>query len=153
MWLKQRRIACILGACIKRANYWWKNLLVFILWSFSELKLAWMDTNRRGHLISLYDTTSADTLPLEKSNGQELWRKIREAIYFRYIERCTNHAAPFTISESSVESRCIAVGVLKWFLAILVTWNTISVQWMTRNYVMPLPVSWGRSDSLQRRLR
>lgn len=78
-----------------------------------------MDANRRGPLIFLYDTTSADDLPPEKSNGQELWKKIREAIYFSDTERCPNHAAPFTISEFSVESRCVAVGVLKRFLSFL----------------------------------
>jgi len=84
-----------------------------------------MDANRRGHLIFLYDTTSADDLPPEKSNGQDLWKKGWEAIYFRDIERCPNHAAPFTISEFSVESRRIAVGVLRWFP---VTWNTSSLR-------------------------
>jgi len=68
-----------------------------------------MDANRIGHLIFLYDTTSADDLPPEKSNGQELWKKIREPIYFRDIERCPNHTAPFTISEFSVDR-----AVLQW---------------------------------------
>jgi len=40
-----------------------------------------MDAYRRGHLIYLYGITSAYDPPPEKSNGQEMWKKIREAIF------------------------------------------------------------------------